>query len=67
MSISLIKDTKAPYDRYWNETDQKWTGLLLATKYHEGDTIPVIENGTIVNYFDLVMPTKNNNSKIVYS
>ena len=68
MSISVIKNTKLPYDAYWNETDQKWTGLLLATRYKDGDTIPTVENGNTVDYFELVMPKKNTiNSTVIYA
>lgn len=66
MSISVIKNTKLPYDCYWNEADQKWTGLLLATRYNEGDTIPTVENGNVVDYFELVMPKKTN-TRVIYA
>lgn len=68
MSISVIKNTKLPYDAYWNEADQKWTGLLLATHYKDGDTIPAVENGNTVDYFELVTPKKNTtNSTVIYA
>ena len=68
MSITVIKNTKLPYDAYWNEKDQKWSGLLLATHYGDGDTLPVVENGSAVDYFELVMPKKNTtNSTVIYA
>lgn len=66
MTISVIKNTKLPYDAYWNEKEQKWTGLLLATQYNEGNAIPSIENGEAVDYFELVMPKKTN-ANIIYA
>lgn len=52
----VIKDSKAPYDRYWNKDTNKWGGLIPATRFTkeevDGYTIP--ENGEVKNFDDVI-------------
>lgn len=57
----VIKDTKCPYDRYWNFDEGKWTGLLLAsrlTKEEMSTKQNMPENGVMLKR-DEVLGIKN--------
>lgn len=58
--IKLIKNSKYEYDAYWNESNKKWTGILSATMYKDESSIPEVENGQVVDYFETVGLTKTN-------
>lgn len=47
----VVKDSKGHYDRYWNEDEGKWVGLIKATRYtkEEVDASPIPENGVVMN------------------
>ena len=53
----VIKDSKAPYDRYWNKDTNKWGGLIPATRFtkEEVDTLQAFpENGEVKNFDDVI-------------
>ena len=53
----VIKDTKSPYDRYWNKDKGKWVGLIPATRFtkEEVDTLQAFpENGEVKNFDDVI-------------
>lgn len=59
----VIKDSKGFYDRYWSKDENKWVGLIKATHFTkeeaEGFTnLP--ENGTIINYDEVIGLKKGN-------
>lgn len=55
--LFVCKDSKAPYDRYWNKNSNKWTGLLNASKFTEKEVkefIQLPENGIIISFNKVV-------------
>lgn len=49
----VFKDTRMPYDRYWNKEHGTWGGLLQATKYtSEPDVQP--EYGVFKKWDDVI-------------
>lgn len=52
----VIKDSKAPYDRYWNTDTNKWGGLIPATRFtkEEIDKFSIPENGKALNIEEVI-------------
>ena len=53
----VIKDSKAPYDRYWNKDTDKWSGLILATRFTKEEInsfIQLPENGEVKNFNEVI-------------
>ena len=53
----VFKDSKAPYDRYWNKDTDRWTGLLNASKFTKEEVeefIQLPENSIVLNYDDVL-------------
>lgn len=50
----VIKNKVRTYDCYWNETKQKYTGLLDATLYDNKETLPNVEEGEVVSYNEVI-------------
>lgn len=53
--VYVIKNKVRSYDCYWNETKQKYTGLLDATMYgEETDTLPYVKDGEVISYDEVI-------------
>jgi len=53
----VIKDSKAPYDRYWNKDLDKWVGLLKATRFTKEEAyayVSILENGEVINFDEAI-------------
>lgn len=59
VEVYVVKDTKAPYNRYFNFETGKWGGLLAASRLpkEEMDKQQIPENGEVLNY-DVVIGVK---------
>lgn len=53
--VYVIKNKVRSYDCYWNETKQKYTGLLDATMYDDKiKSLPQVEEGEAVSYDEVI-------------
>jgi len=52
VDLFVVKDSKAPYDRYWSVEKNKWTGLLASSKFtkEDADKLTLPTNGVVTSY-----------------
>lgn len=59
----VIKDSKAPYDRYWNTNTNKWGGLIPATRFTKeeiNNLSQLPENGQVLDIEEVIGVKKGN-------